>query len=538
MQRLSLIIIMASTSVAIAGVLPLAPGDAATAPAPQAATAPARADSFAEHTIVTNATAAYPIAASATPAYIGPSNPALLPQHTSLDALRERRKDLQSRADVALQASEAFREEHDIAGLAQGPGRLAQSLEELDAAVLEAETQNTRARCELESLEKESATGALTLTRQDQALVTHDPQILAAEAERRALKAQREVLSDSHAATDSALKALDVRIATCGKQIDTLRSRVAARCQLVELQHARDCCTAAQAREQELRALRNDTFLQVRDTDHWQRDYAQRVEHYSRLQAMLCDLGEQIFRAELSKEFPLHTPVPAPAAAGKRLEELREIDHNVLQRLAIVEQTAEAFREAHDIPATPQGVARLPQALARLDRDIFAAANRTRQAALELEHAKQSVDKDGTPSAELQVQIDSDPALADLQADQRTWERDQAVLLAGHEGSDAAAQACAARLAAGANQIETLRHEMAKRLSQTLRDQAQRRLAAAQAEEKDLLARREDALLQARDLDRWLGDCAARNQWLARLERIQGEVEQDILQIELQRAAR
>jgi hypothetical protein len=525
MRHLPLIVILSTTGLCAAAVLPL--GEATTAPATQPAptTAPAGAPD------ITDQSSAAVFALERPP--FGPDKQ----PHTKLDELRACRTEVARRLYVLQSVAENFRQTHHIAGEGQGTGTLAQQLADLDAALLDAEQQTEHARSALDRAKKEAAAGMLPASPQDQAMVLQDPQVLAAEAERRTLVAWHEILSDDPPASDAPLKTLDVRIATCDRQINDLRARVAARIQQASRQHAQECYAAAYAREQLIRNVRNDALLQARDTDHWQVEYATHVARAEAMQAAEFDLDEQIMRLNLSKYGPLHAPLPPSAAAGPRLRELQAIDHDLSQIVGIVQQTDDNFRMAHDIPGTPEGLQRLPRALAQLDGAILTSACKTQQAAITLDRAKKLEKETGTPPADMQAQIDNDPAVADLQAGQRTLERDRAVLLAQHDAADATVKACEARLTAGAKQLDALRQQTAEHLRKGMLDHAQHCLEAAQADEQALRSRREELLMQAKDLDRWLGEFATRTRWRQRLQQILTEVDHEILQVELSRYA-
>ncbi len=156
-------------------------------------------------------------------------------ERKKLDELRDTRKDLQGRVDIARQTADAFREAHDIPGNAQSVTRLSDTLVATDVALVSAQTETNQMRSTYEIIKKQNDSNAIKLPSQTQPGVDQ----------------------------------------------------------------AKQTFLAAQAREQDLRSRHNDLLLQVKDLDRWLVEYQNRMDAVQREQKLLSDLDQKILLIEL-----------------------------------------------------------------------------------------------------------------------------------------------------------------------------------------------------------------------------------------------
>jgi polysaccharide biosynthesis transport protein len=222
-------------------------------------------------------------------------------ERKKLEELKDTRKDLQQRVDIAQAAVENFREAHDIPGISQNSQRLATELAAMDTKLVEAESNLNQARANYEAVKKQVDLGTFKLPPEYQNAVDNDAGVSQLEAEKRALQREREVMLQGHGPEYAAVRALDVRIAACAKQADAMRDEASAKLRLQVVENANRQFTGNQAFEQDLRTRRNDLLLQVKDLDHWLSEFATRTDNLKREQSLLAELDQKILLIEVHR---------------------------------------------------------------------------------------------------------------------------------------------------------------------------------------------------------------------------------------------
>jgi len=221
---------------------------------------------------------------------------------------------------------------------------------------------------------------------------------------------------------------------------------------------------------------------------------------------------------------------------AEKLKQLKATRAELQQRVDVAQQTVETFRDAHDIPGIIQSNSRLTAALASLDTAVVKAQTDTNQARGGFESIKKQLDSNTFKlPADMQAQVDNDMQAAGLQAEKRALEREREVMLNDHGPAYAAIKALDIRIAACQKQADGLREEAAARARISMVEQAQRFFTGAQAVEQDLLARRNELLIQVKDLEHWLNEFSTRTDNLKQQQALLQELDQKILMIEVAR---
>jgi capsular exopolysaccharide synthesis family protein len=221
---------------------------------------------------------------------------------------------------------------------------------------------------------------------------------------------------------------------------------------------------------------------------------------------------------------------------AQKLAELKETRKDLEQRVSIAKDGVETFREAHDIPGITQSSTRLATELAAMDTSLVTAETNLNQARNNYETIKKQIDT-GTFKLppDVQSQVDNDPQVMSLESEERALQREREVMLQDHGPEYPAIKAFDARITACVKQADAMRDEAAARLRLAVIDSAQRNFTYTQAVEEDLRTRRNDLLLQVKDLDHWLNEFASRTDNLKRQQELLAELDQKILMIEVNR---
>ncbi len=144
-------------------------------------------------------------------------------EHAKLEELRNTRKDLQNRVDIARQTADAFREAHDIPGISENYTRAGQSLATVEGLLVSAISDTNQARSSFDAVKKQIESGNFKLSPDLQGIVENDGVALGLESEKRNLEQERYVLVANHGPNYPPVKAIDIRMTYCQQKADEAR---------------------------------------------------------------------------------------------------------------------------------------------------------------------------------------------------------------------------------------------------------------------------------------------------------------------------
>lgn len=164
---------------------------------------------------------------------------------------------------------ESYRVRHDVPGMIEQKGFIAQALGQLKTMQIVSEMRALRARKSYESIKKQVNTNTLQLSADMEQFIDNDPGLRDLQAVKLQLEQQLAVETATLGQDNRATRALQVRIAEVNRQVRKLRDKLRARARLMMQQNAKSRMKAAQSNEQETRHKFDEQQRRVKDLDRF-----------------------------------------------------------------------------------------------------------------------------------------------------------------------------------------------------------------------------------------------------------------------------
>ncbi len=192
---------------------------------------------------------------------------------------------------TAMQAElETYRVSHDVPGLIERRGVMANMLTQLNGLLIKAQLRVQEAQASYQEIQRQVKNNTLTLTPAMQELVERDPSLRELHLTLLSLKQNIAVSKATLGAEHRSTIALEIRAASVRRQIDRLRQKLEARARLQMEQTAATDVSATQAMAVDARHRRDQQQRLVRDMDAALAGYENRARALKTQQTILKDL--------------------------------------------------------------------------------------------------------------------------------------------------------------------------------------------------------------------------------------------------------
>lgn len=220
---------------------------------------------------------------------------------TALLELQNAAKNLEKTVKDQSDGLDEFKRLHDITAITQAYSVKMNTLGNLTVELIKAETDTAAVKNNLGTVKQQVESSTLELPADmEQQYVKNDPSVRNLENTRQQLDQELDVNVKQYGRQHRVCQAIQTRIDTVQRQVDEVREKLRNEGRLRMQENAQNMVKAAESREQDLRARRDQLDSELKDLDKWLVEYRGRSAQLESQQKLLEKYNEAVLVRRLS----------------------------------------------------------------------------------------------------------------------------------------------------------------------------------------------------------------------------------------------